>query len=369
MRADMASAKSPPEPMSASPGVSLCIINRNGANRLAAVFRAIERQDWPVAEVLLVDNASEDASIETARALDRNVRIVRLPANRGPGAARNAGFVAATHDLILFQDNDIQLGADTVRHLVSHLASHPESLAVAARVLYASEPETIQYDSADCHFLGLMATRNAEVPLYESDTEPSVTTSIVTSCFLINRKIWRGAALFEESFGFNLEDHDFGVRAGLAGHSLWVEPRACVRHGRGTAGLSYRPGQIPSARRLYYLTLNRWKIVSRCYSFRTLVLLAPGLLVYEGAQLVWLVSQGHFRTWWRAISAFARERRSLCEQRRSIQRERRVGDIAFLRETPLPLTRYVREQRLATIVVPGLDVLLRAYWRLVRRWV
>ena len=354
--------------MTVPPNVSLCIVNYNGADRLAVVFRAIERQSWPFAEVLMVDNASGDASVETARELDAGVRVLRLPGNHGPGAARNAGFAAASHDLIVFQDNDVQLGADTVAHLVAHLDAHPEALAVAPRVLYASAPETIQYDSADCHFLGLMATRHADAPLRESDCGPSETTSIVTACFLINRKIWRGTAPFDESFGFNLEDHDFGVRARLAGHSLWIEPKARVRHGSGTPGLSYRPGRTPSEQRLFHLTLNRWKVVSRCYSLRTLFLLAPALLVFEITQLAWLASQGHLRTWWRALSAFARQRRALCAQRRSIQRERRIRDLELLREAPLPLTRYLREQRLAAIVVPGLDLSLRAYGRLVRRW-
>ena len=48
--------------------------------------------------------------------------------------------------------------------------------------------------------------------------------------------------LFDETFGFNYESRDFGVRAYLSGHTLLIEPRAQVLHAGGTSGLSFRPG-------------------------------------------------------------------------------------------------------------------------------
>ncbi len=352
-----------------SAAVSLCIINYNGANHLEHAFRAIEDQAWSLAEVILIDNASDDASLEVARSLCREARIVQLGGNLGPGAARNAGFSAAKHELILFQDNDIRLCTDTIQHLVNHMSAEPQTLAVAPRVVYADDPETVQFDSADCHYLGLMATRNADRSVCGLASTPSETSSIVTACFLINRSLWRGDAPFDESFGFNLEDHDFGVRARLAGYALWVQPQARVRHGSGTPGISYRPGQIPSEQRIFYLTLNRWRVIARCYALRTLAILAPALLAFELMQFAWLATQGHFRAWWRALRAFTGQWHRLRRERRVIQRHRCVGDTEVLREAPLPMTRYARERTLARYFASLADGSLRAYWRLVRRWV
>lgn len=355
--------------MKLRPPVTLCIINHNGAAHLRTALQAVRAQDWPFAELLLIDNASEDDSPAVAHTLCPDARLVRLVKNLGPGAARNAGFRSAAHDLILFQDNDICLRKGTAAQLVRYLQSRPGALLVTPRVLYADDPETVQYDSADCHFLGLMATRNADTRAQDLDAVPCETTSMVSACFLIDRERWRGGNLFDESFGFNLEDHDFGVRAALTGHSLWVLPRALVHHGSGTPGLSWRPGLVAAEQRLYYLTLNRWIVISKCYALRTLVILLPALLLFEVMQLGWHISKGSCRVWLRAVLAYWRSRQGIRTKRRAVQRDRQVPDHDILRDAPLPLTMAVRDGAIAAYVVATADRLLRSYWRLVRRGV
>ena len=355
--------------MTAPPAVTLCIINHNGAEHLREAFRAVEAQDWPFAEILLIDNASDDSSLEVARVMCPKASLISLPRNLGPGAARNAGFRSAANDLILFQDNDVCLCKNTLDQLIKHLKNHWDALLVTPRVLYKHDPDTVQYDSADCHFLGLMATRNADTRAQDLDVIPRETTSMVSSCFLINRERWNEENLFDETFGFNLEDHDFGVRSRLAGHSLWVDPRALVEHGSGTPGLSYRPGQAASEQRLFYLTLNRWTVISKCYATKTVAILFPALLLYEVMQFAWLVSHGHFRIWSRAVRAYWQSRKRIRAKRQAIQSKRRVADRNVLQDVPLPLTRAVRDGAITQSIVGMADYLMRSYWRLVRRWV
>jgi GT2 family glycosyltransferase len=361
------------------PPVSLCIINFNGAAHLRRAFGALQAQDWTFAEILVIDNASTDESAVVVRDLCPGAHFIRLTGNFGPGAARNAGFAAARHDLILFQDNDVRLNPGTVQRLVDRL-THSDSgepggkaLAVAPRVLYAANPTVVQFDSADCHFLGLMATRNADTPALSSagTADPAAaaeTTSLVTACFLIDRQRWLGIPPFDRNLGFNLEDHDFGVRARVAGRALWIEPAATVLHGSGTPGLSYRPGQVPSEQRLYFLVRNRWIVMSKCYATRTLIVLAPALLLYELMQLAWLLRRGHGRTWWRAVRDFSSQRQRITAARRAVQGQRRSRDATILRDAPLPVTQHVRRQA-QSFLLAWSERLLRGYWRLARHWI
>ena len=98
--------------MTARTPVTLCVVNYNGAEHLKRLFHALAHQAWLFAEVLLVDNASSDTSTAVTQSLCPQARIIRLPDNLGPGAARNAGFRQAANDLIIFQDNDILLGGE-----------------------------------------------------------------------------------------------------------------------------------------------------------------------------------------------------------------------------------------------------------------
>ncbi len=354
--------------MTALAPVTLCIVNRNGARHLPATLAAVAGQHWRFAEIVVVDDASTDSSLERVAEAAFRCRIVRLDSSRGPGAARNAGFVAATHDRVLFLDNDVRLGETAVERLVAALEAHPAALLVAPRVVYECAPDVIQYDSADCHFLGLMIPRHADRPAGATGLEPAATDSLVTACFLIDRRRWSGGPLFDETFGFNLEDHDFGVRARLRGHELRVEPRACVRHGDGTAGLSYRPGAAPSADRVFHLVRNRWLVIGKSFSGRTLLLLAPALVLFELAQLGMLALNGMGHTWCRALVSLAGRWPSLLDGRREVQRTRRVADRALIRGGPLPFTGWVRAGRLKRLAVGVLAGGTDANWRLVRRF-
>jgi glycosyltransferase involved in cell wall biosynthesis len=123
--------------------VTLCIINYNGARHLPAAIDAALCQSQSFAELLLVDNASDDDSLDIARKACPAMRILQLARNGGPATARNAGIAAATSELILFQDNDIRLELDTATRLVGHLRQHPQALVVAPRVVHEERRQTV----------------------------------------------------------------------------------------------------------------------------------------------------------------------------------------------------------------------------------
>ncbi|HET8691292.1 MAG TPA: glycosyltransferase [Steroidobacteraceae bacterium] len=348
--------------------VTLCVINHDGADRLAPALSAALAQSGGFAEVLFVDNASTDGSVDVVRARVPGARILRLPRNAGPGAARNAGLAAAANDLILFQDNDVRLEPGCLEALLSALRARPGALLVAPRVLYEGAPGTIQYDSADCHFLGLMAPRHADLPEKDVPAAAARTSSVVTACFLIDRARWRHGAPFDEDFVFNLEDHEFGLRANIWGYETWSEPAARVLHGGGTPELSYRPGYAVSKARVYYLLRNRWLIIARCYSRRTLLLLSPALGLYELFQLAGLARMGWLAPWWRALKSAAGEWPRLRTRRAEVRASRRVRDGELLRGGPLPLTGAVKGSRFQRACLSLLSGSVNGYWSLVRRF-
>ena len=349
--------------------ISLCIVNYNGSAYLHATLQAALSEPSGFAEILLIDNASTDDGLAVVRAHYPSVRILELPRNEGPGAARNAGFTAAACDLILFQDNDVRLEPHCASTLLALLEREALALLVAPRVVYERTPHVIQYDSADCHFLGLMALRNADEPLARAASASSITTSLVTACFLMDRRRWTGGLLFDDEFVFNYEDHDFGVRANLQGLQTWVEPAAVVRHGDGTAGLSYRPGNRVASRRVYYLMRNRWLVLGKSFALRTLLLLAPLLVLYELFQLAGAIRKGWMRQWWQALRYVLRNRAAICRKRAIVQRSRRQSDRLLLRGGPLPFTIALRSGRPERFAVAVLQWIADVYWVIVRGFI
>jgi GT2 family glycosyltransferase len=347
--------------------VSLCVINHNGDPYLEESLGAALAQPYEFREVLLVDDASTDRSLEIVRDRFSSVRVLPLEENRGPAAARNAGFASSSGELVLFIDNDVILTDDCVEHLAGALRENPRAVVAMPRVLYADRRKIVQYGGADSHFLGLMILRDADRPLSSCSSETFKMNSVVTACFLLDRRRWGAGGPFDESFFIYQEDHDFGVRARIRGHELVAVPRATCFHRAGTEGLSIRRIGHYASKRVFCLIRNRWQVVAKNHSARTLILLCPALLFYDFAQLVIVIRKGWIREWLRAFGWMAGNAGLVLRKRKAVQDGRRTPDREILSGGPVPLRMELTEGRLERAARNALNTFMESYWRSVKR--
>ena len=349
--------------MTESLGISLAIVNHDGARHLHASLPAVVALAADFDEILLLDNASTDDSVAVFQRFVPGGRVVRLAENRSPGMARNAGLEAARSPFVLFMDNDVVLAPDCPRLLAEALAGDSAALLATPRVLYAREPERIQYDGADCHFLGHMILRNEDTPVAQSAVHAPNMGSFVSACFMFARERWHEPELFDPSFAFYYEDHDLGLRARRAGLALRAVPAATVRHGEGTPGLSLRPGGSYGPKRVRTLISGRWQTLLKSFSVRTLSLLAPCLVGYEVLQLVGVLKKGWGREWCAAVGDVVRAAPGLVRKRREIQRSRRVADGALLQGGRLPFKPELPRSTLERVAIRVFEALCAGWWR------
>lgn len=87
--------------------ISVVIPARNRARSLPACLASVLGQDSPPAEVIVVDDGSNDDTVAVAeRHAVQGVRVVRLGGGRGAQVARSEGVAQAAHEWIAFQDSD-----------------------------------------------------------------------------------------------------------------------------------------------------------------------------------------------------------------------------------------------------------------------
>lgn len=119
--------------MDTFPELSIVIIARNEAENIAraieSVLRAVEH--WPQTEILLVDSASTDGTVEIARQYPIN--IVRLDPSwfLSAAAGRYIGMHHTRGDLIMYMDGDMELAAGWLDQAVPFILEHPELAGVA----------------------------------------------------------------------------------------------------------------------------------------------------------------------------------------------------------------------------------------------
>lgn len=347
--------------------LTVCVVNFNGSRYVDGALRAILDQGDRIGEVLFVDNASEDDSVVRVEQDFPDIEILRLPENRGPGAARNAGYRAARYPRILFVDNDIILSTGCADRLDAAMDAEPDAVAAMPRVLHADEPDLIQFDGADSHYLGIMLLRSSGSRTEGSRSGTSRLGSIVTACILIDRGVWGTDAPFDESFFFNYEDHDFGVRARCRGHVLLGVTSASCLHREGTPGLSLRPGGAYGSQRVLCLIRNRWLILLKNYELRSLLLFSPMLFLYEVGQLAEVIHRGWFPEWTRAVRWITSHAREVWSKRLETQAARRVRDREVLCAGPLGFRPELMRSGVERFAGELLDRASRAYWSLVVR--
>ena len=345
--------------------ISVVVINFEGEDYLEPCLRSVEAQTEPADEVLVVDNASKDGSLNVLNTHFRSVEIVRMVENVGPCVARNVGMRAAKYRFVLLLDNDVVLAPGTLAALKRALEGDPGAAIAQARSLYRDDPARIHYDGGDLHYAGLISLHNFGAPRPESCPDVEEIDVAIALANLVDKGEVIDAGGFDESFFLVMEDLDLSHRLRLAGRRILRVNTDPVLHDAGTPGISFRKGDDYPARRVYFHSRNRWLYMVKCYRLWTLFVSLPGLLVYEAAWLAFSVRCGHGRAWLRGKASFFGQLREALRKRRHIQRRRKLGDRALLVGGPLTLSPNLANSNSGGARI--LDGALRGWWA-VCRW-
>ena len=174
---------------------------------------------------------------------------------------------------------------------------------------------------------------------------------------------------FDPAFFMHYEDHDFGLRVRSLGHQILSVPSAFCYHREGTAGLSLRPGKPYPKARVYFLIRNRWQVILKHYTGKTLLLLFPILVIYELFQLGGIIKKRWFREWGRAALWTVLHFAHILRQRRTVQKTRKVPDRVLLCGGPIPFTPDLARSPLERKAKNLLDRLATFYWKLIQQWI
>jgi GT2 family glycosyltransferase len=173
---------------------------------------AVERAAAAVAaEILVVDDGSPDASYERLGALA--ARVLRLPQQAGPSAARNTGAAHARAELLLFVDSDVLLHADAIEKLLERFAANE-----AVDAWFGS------YDAAP-RAPGLVSQyRNLLHHYTHQHAEPEAST-FWAGCGAVRREAFEAVGGFDEGPDASaIEDIELGMRLIAAGYRVRVDP-------------------------------------------------------------------------------------------------------------------------------------------------
>lgn len=347
--------------------ISAVVVNYQGEAYLQACIDSIKALDHDVAEIVVVENASTDGSLNVLNTHFREVEILRMKDNVGACTARNVGMRAAKYRWVLLVDNDVVMEPDTLTKLSAAVVANPGVVMAQPRSVYKADPSRVHYDGGDLHYAGLIRLQNFGADLGQAEgkgLEPRPIDVAISLCLLVDKKEVIESGGFDESFFILFEDLDLSHRLRLAGHGVLHVPAAIVHHDAGTPGISFREDDSYPARRVFFHSRNRWLYMGKCFRLWTLFVSLPGLLLYELAWVAFSGKQGHLGAWWRGKRAFFKLFPEVRRKRRSIQRRRKVGDRGLFVGGPLTLSPGLATSRGLSVRI--LDGCLRLWWALCR---
>lgn len=347
--------------------IGAVMVNHDGGECVIRAIRALLEQSLPPDSIVVADNGSADGSPERIARTFPNVEVIRLRSNIGLPAARNIGLSRCESARVLLLDDDVYLDRHAVRRLV-RTAEVYQAAVVCPRIRLLPERTVVQCDGAEAHFIGTMRLRHGYRPVQDVRTVTSDVGGSIGACMLLDRRSVIEAGGFDERYFFYLEDHEFGLRLRGLGHRIVCEPRAVAFHdrGEGTAGLSFRGrGDYPE-RRAYLTSRHRLRTLLLHYRLRTLVVLAPALVLHDIASLIGMVARGWGGAWWRSHVWQLRNARETLRRRRWIQRRRVRRDRDLLVGGPLPVAPGFLSSRREAVLFAVLETALDVYWKATR---
>ena len=288
-------------------------------------------------EIVLVDNGATGGAVERVAGRER-VTVLRPGENLGFAGGCNLGAGQGRGDVIAFVNSDAVVAPDALHHLAV-AALEPGVGIATGSIRLGHDPDRLNSGGNDVHLLGIGWAGAFGEPAADHQRRRTV-ASASGAGMAMARATWERIGGFCDRYFAYHEDADLSLRCWQQGLSVVFVPEAVVVH-------HYEFSRNPD--KLYLLERNRGIFVLTLYETRTLLLLAPFLLLFEAAVLAAALRDG-----WAGRKAagwlwLVRNRRWLRQTRGRLQSVRTVGDdvLAPLFATRieaghLPLPRWLR---------------------------
>jgi len=305
--------------------VSIIIVNWNGRKWLEGCLDSISKQTYKNYEVILVDNASTDSSLDFVRSNYPTFKVVCNKLNLGFADGNNSAISSAKGDLILLLNNDTEAPNDYLEKFVKQFNEIPNAGTAQSKIIRMGETDKL--DSCGSFWTNWTLLyhfgvgKNEKLPIYNN---PFRVFTNKGASMLIRREIIDQIGLFDSDFWCYYEETDFCHRAWLLGYESWYCPSALVYHAVGGTSLKFDSGYIQ-----FHNFKNKILSFFKNFEIKTLVYVAPLFFTLSIIfSFIWL-GQGKYKNFlavYQAIFWNIKNISNTIEKRKKIQMNRRRSD-------------------------------------------
>jgi GT2 family glycosyltransferase len=201
-----------------SPLITILIITWNRKGDILETVQSIYEQAYQNFEIIVVDNGSNDGTVDALSNTYPSVKIIPLDRNMGVSVGRNAGISIAQGEIILCLDSDASPGHETLNNLVRKFHAEPTVGVINSKIVNAY-------------------TKTLDGPgwVYSSKQKAQQYKEFLSFSFseggaAIRKEVFDRVGLFWEFLFFGCEGQEFSLRAWDAGYKILYYPEAIIYH-------------------------------------------------------------------------------------------------------------------------------------------
>lgn len=226
-------------PSRARHSVSIIIANFNGERDLPACLDSIKELEYPadLVETIIVENGSSDGSVSLLAERYAWAKVLPQTSNLGFAPAVNLGVEAATGELVVLLNNDMQVEPGWLEALVAAYDPEQGYTCVAGTIL-DWDGEKIDYAEGVLNWHGMGDQIGFGLPVDQVSIQDG--RELLFACggaMLISREVYLEVGGLDANYFAYFEDVDLGWRLWLSGHKVRLAAGARCRHRHnGTSG-------------------------------------------------------------------------------------------------------------------------------------
>jgi len=253
--------------------ISIIIVNHNGLNLLKKCLKSVYGQSYKNIEVILVDNASTDRSVDYVMSTYPNTKIIKSRENLGFAEANNEGYRKSTGDYILFLNNDTEVSNNFLEILLKGFRSkivgglQSKIMLMDQRGVHDCAGSYLTYTGYLFHYAYKQKDKS------EFDKVRDIYSAKGASMIFrrdVLEKVKVDGEIFDSRYFAYFEETDLCHRVWLAGYKILYYPESIIFHKMGATSSAFNQSFIQ-----FHSFKNRINTYLKNFEFKSLIYILP----------------------------------------------------------------------------------------------
>ena len=220
--------------------LGVVILNWNGENLIKKFLPSVIKHTPIIHNIYLIDNGSNDNSVEFIRSHFNRVKIIKLDKNYGFAKGYNIGLKNIDDDILCLLNNDVEVSENWTEDILKQFAAEPDTAVIQPKLKDYYNKSNFDYAGAAGGFLDKYGYpycngriyNNVEVDKNQYDKTREIFWAC-GACFFIRNNIFKKFGGFDDVYWAHFEEIDLCWRLQNHGFKIRFNAKSIVYHANG----------------------------------------------------------------------------------------------------------------------------------------